>query len=110
MRRSYFTATAPLLEADPSLLAVSAFNDNGQAAYRGDPNALHRADFFPGLGWLMTRSLWRELGPKWPNERGFWDDWLREPDQRKGYAAASACTRHTPAPCAMPTPSTLRLG
>ena len=83
---SYFTNTAPLLEADPTLLAVSAFNDNGQAAYRGDPTALHRSDFFPGLGWLLTRSLWGELGPKWPNEKGFWDDWLREPPQRKGRA------------------------
>ena len=85
---SYFTATAPLLEKDRTLLAVSAFNDNGQAAYRGDPVALHRSDFFPGLGWLMTRSLWTELGPKWPNEMGFWDDWLREPPQRQG------CARH----------------
>ena len=83
---SYFTHTAPLLEADPTLLAVSAFNDNGQAAYRGAATALHRSDFFPGLGWLLTRELWGELGSKWPNERGFWDDWLREPAQRKGRA------------------------
>jgi alpha-1,3-mannosyl-glycoprotein beta-1,2-N-acetylglucosaminyltransferase len=34
------------------------------------------------VGWLMTRKLWDEMGPKWP--KGFWDDWLREPDQRKG--------------------------
>ena len=81
--RSYFTATAPLLEADPTLLAVSAFNDNGKAAYHGDPSALHRSDFFPGLGWLLTRKLWAELSAKWPEEHGFWDDWLREPAQRK---------------------------
>ena len=35
-------------------------------------------------GWLMTRRLWGELGPKWPNEKGFWDDWLREPPQVAG--------------------------
>ena len=81
---SYFTATAALLEADPSLLCVSAFNDNGQTRYPGEPSALHRSDFFPGLGWLLTRKLWAELEPKWPEERGFWDDWLREPEQRKG--------------------------
>ena len=44
---SYFTHTAPLLEADPSLLCVSAFNDNGQSSFRGEPTALHRSDFFP---------------------------------------------------------------
>ena len=81
---SYFTATAKLLDQDPTLLCVSAFNDNGQTQYAGDPQALHRSDFFPGLGWLLTRKLWAELDAKWPEERGFWDDWLREPPQRQG--------------------------
>ena len=40
-----------------------------------------------GLGWLLTRKLWEELGPKWPNEAGFWDDWLREAPQRRGRAS-----------------------
>ena len=22
----------------------------------------------------MTRTLWNELGPKWP--KGYWDDWM----------------------------------
>ena len=66
---SYFTATSRLLELDPTLLCVSAFNDNGQGAYAGEPSALHRSDFFPGLGWLLTRQLWSELEPKWPEER-----------------------------------------
>eukprot|EP00316_Scyphosphaera_apsteinii_P004131 CAMPEP_0119305396 /NCGR_PEP_ID=MMETSP1333-20130426/6410_1 /TAXON_ID=418940 /ORGANISM="Scyphosphaera apsteinii, Strain RCC1455" /LENGTH=500 /DNA_ID=CAMNT_0007308479 /DNA_START=187 /DNA_END=1689 /DNA_ORIENTATION=- len=80
----YFTATAPLLAQDSSLLCISAFNDNGQPQYASDPAALYRSDFFPGLGWLLSRSLWQEIGPKWPNEHGFWDDWLREPPQRRG--------------------------
>ena len=42
---------------------------------------LYRSDFFPGLGWMMKRSLWNELKPKWPS--GFWDDWMREHAQRK---------------------------
>ena len=82
----YFAATAPLLYQDSSLLCVSAFNDNGQAAYASDASALYRTDFFPGLGWLVTRRLWEELGPKWPDAMGFWDDWLREPPQRRGRA------------------------
>lgn len=43
---------------------------------------LYRSDFFPGLGWMMTKQLWNELGPKWPEK--YWDDWMREPEQRNG--------------------------
>lgn len=28
--------------------------------------ALYRSDFFPGLGWMLTKSTWLELSPKWP--------------------------------------------
>jgi alpha-1,3-mannosyl-glycoprotein beta-1,2-N-acetylglucosaminyltransferase len=42
---------------------------------------MHRTDFFPGLGWMMLRSLWLEYRQKWPE--AFWDDWIREPAQRK---------------------------
>ena len=77
---SYFQATSKLLDEDPTLFAVSAFNDNGHKVK--DPERLLRSDFFPGLGWMMTRSLWKtELEEKWPS--GWWDDWLREPVQRK---------------------------
>jgi alpha-1,3-mannosyl-glycoprotein beta-1,2-N-acetylglucosaminyltransferase len=79
----YFSATATWLDTDPSLLAVSAFNDNGLAHHVKDATRVLRSDFFPGLGWMMTRKLWTdELQSKWPP--GYWDDWLREPQQRKG--------------------------
>lgn len=80
----YFSAVAPVLDADSTLLAASAYNDIGQPAFVADSARVHRSDFFPGLGWMLTRKAWAELGPKWP--RGFWDDWLREPAQRKGRA------------------------
>jgi alpha-1,3-mannosyl-glycoprotein beta-1,2-N-acetylglucosaminyltransferase len=80
---SYFEATAPFLDMDPNLLAISAFNDNGYQNQVADSKRLLRSDFFPGLGWMMTRKTWvNDLGSKWPN--GYWDDWLREPDQRRG--------------------------
>jgi len=78
----YFETTQRLLDEDPSLLCVSAWNDLGQEKFVRDPYALRRSNFFPGLGWLLTRRLWDELSPKWPT--GFWDDWIREPEQRKG--------------------------
>ena len=32
----------------------------------------------------MQRSLWLEFRKKWP--KGYWDDWVREPENRKGRA------------------------
>ena len=45
------------------------------------PDLLYRTDFFGGLGWMMTSELWTEIGPKWP--RSYWDDWIRNPEQRR---------------------------
>jgi len=33
-------------------------------------------------GWMISQRIWEELTPKWPDI--FWDDWLREPEQRLG--------------------------
>jgi len=79
----YFSATLPVLKKDRSLWCVSAWNDNGKQGLI-DENAadlLYRTDFFPGLGWMITKDLWREIGAKWP--RSYWDDWMREPAQRQ---------------------------
>ena len=78
----YFLATSPLLD-DPSqhLLAVSAWNDNGFSDRVKRPEFVFRSDFFPGLGWMLGRSVWEELSQKWP--RAYWDDWLREDNQRQ---------------------------
>jgi len=80
---SFMESTSSQLDKDSTLYAVSAFNDNGHVD-NGDPKRLLRSDFFPGLGWMMTRDLWKnELQSRWaPN--GYWDDWLRDPKQRKG--------------------------
>ena len=70
-----------MVDEDESLLCASAWNDNGSAALAKDKKRLFRSDFFPGLGWMMSEHIWRELAPKWP--KAYWDDWLREPQQRK---------------------------
>lgn len=82
----YFRALLPLLKSDPSLWCVSAWNDNGREGYvdPGKANLLYRTDFFPGLGWLLVKEVWEELEPKWP--ASFWDDWMREPAQRRNRA------------------------
>ncbi|CAN9514163.1 unnamed protein product [Ophioblennius macclurei] len=82
----YFRALLPVLKSDRSLWCVSAWNDNGRDGYvdPGQPSLLYRTDFFPGLGWMLLRELWEELEPKWP--ASFWDDWMRQPEQRRGRA------------------------
>lgn len=81
----YFSALYPILRSDPSIYCVSAWNDNGKdGLVDNDPTKLYRSDFFPGLGWMFTKDLWLEYQNKWP--KAFWDDWIREPDQRKNRA------------------------
>jgi len=79
----YFRATRPLLDEDPTLFCVSAWNDNGKSDLIDIKavDLLYRSDFFPGLGWLLTRKIWNEFADKWP--LGFWDDWVRQKSQRK---------------------------
>lgn len=79
----YFLGTYPILKKDRSLWCISAWNDNGKEGLidGSASELLYRSDFFPGLGWMMTKELWNELAPKWP--RAFWDDWIRQPEQRK---------------------------
>lgn len=93
---AYFGALAPLLDvADNSsdstrLMAISAWNDNGMddrvvvvdPSSSGPSRTVHRTDFFPGLGWMLARPVWEELRPTWP--AAYWDDWLRQPAQRRG--------------------------
>ena len=78
----YFEAAGKVMDADPSVYAVSSWNDNGQKIHVSDERRLYRSDFFPGLGWMLHKALWRELAPKWPDS--YWDDWMRLSDVRKG--------------------------
>ncbi|XP_058098621.1 alpha-1,3-mannosyl-glycoprotein 2-beta-N-acetylglucosaminyltransferase isoform X2 [Magnolia sinica] len=71
----YFEAAATLLDNDKTIMAVSSWNDNGQKQFVHDPKVLYRSDFFPGLGWMLLKSTWDELSPKWP--KAYWDDWVR---------------------------------
>ena len=56
-----------------------------------DGRAVYRSDFFPGLGWLLTREIWAEVagprGDRWP--AAYWDEWMRSNKQRR----QRACVR-----------------
>lgn len=78
----YFHAIAPVIEADSSIWLASAWNDNGFDYLVADPLGVRRTRYFPGLGWLLPRRLWKdELSMKWPHSH--WDHWMRDPAQHK---------------------------
>jgi len=79
---SYFGAMLPLVRADPDLYCVSAWNDNGYDTLVEDPRLAFRTEFFPGLGWMMDRSLWDEVRDRWAE--AYWDEFMRRADVRKG--------------------------
>ncbi|KAF8020776.1 hypothetical protein BT93_G1258 [Corymbia citriodora subsp. variegata] len=60
----YFEAAAALMEKDKTIMVVSSWNDNGQKQFVHDSEILYRSDFFPGLGWMLTKPTWNELSPK----------------------------------------------
>jgi beta-1,2-N-acetylglucosaminyltransferase len=79
--------TLPLLEEDPSLYCISAWNDQGYEHTSGDPSLLYRVETMPGLGWVLRKSLYKtELEPRWPppDRPWDWDMWMRLPDVRRG--------------------------
>ena len=47
----YFNQTYPLLEKDPSVYCISAWNDHGYNHSVNDPSMLYRVETMPGLGW-----------------------------------------------------------
>jgi len=81
-----FLSTAYLLDADPTLWCVSAWNDNGLKSVSREEDAFYRTDYFPGLGWMLKAELWLgELASKWPESPSTgWDHWMRLSDQHKG--------------------------
>ncbi|KAM7259665.1 hypothetical protein ACFE04_015406 [Oxalis oulophora] len=109
MDKDNFCSNSPGKNHDRSIMAASSWNDNGQKQFVYDAHALYRSDFFPGLGWMLTRTTWDELSPKWPKwlpimkksllisvffhksfelfldkESTYWDDWLRLKENHKG--------------------------
>uniref|UniRef100_A0A0N4ZRY6 alpha-1,3-mannosyl-glycoprotein 2-beta-N-acetylglucosaminyltransferase n=1 Tax=Parastrongyloides trichosuri TaxID=131310 RepID=A0A0N4ZRY6_PARTI len=80
----YFKKMRDLLLEDKTLMCVSAWNDNGMETLinKNETLLFKRTDFFPGLGWMLTRDFWLEISPTFANI--YWDDFLRTKDIRKG--------------------------
>lgn len=77
----YYNQLVPILRADKTLFSASAWNDNGYGHAAKDPKMIYRTDFFPGLGWLMSRKMWQDVvEPAWPKCcQGYsWDLFMRD--------------------------------
>ncbi|XP_015775820.1 PREDICTED: protein O-linked-mannose beta-1,2-N-acetylglucosaminyltransferase 1-like [Acropora digitifera] len=84
---SYFHQLLPVLENDESLYCISAWNDQGYTHTAKDPAMMYRVETMPGLGWVLSRKLYKdELEAKWPGPDVFWDwdMWMRYRENRKG--------------------------
>ena len=78
-----FRHAAPLLKADKTVWCVSAWNDNGLRGLVDSTSSLQlgnlrRTGYFPGLGWMTTAEVWRDIASKWPSAPTTgWDHWMR---------------------------------
>jgi hypothetical protein len=73
------TCSVPPLSPLSSLLfGVALCHSASRAGRVKDADAVYRTDVFPGLGWMITLEIWREIGSKWP--QSYWDEWMRLPE------------------------------
>lgn len=84
---NYFKQLLPVFENDRSVYCISAWNDQGYKHLSNDPAMLYRVETMPGLGWVLSRRLFKdELEKKWPKpeQRHDWDMWMRMESNKKG--------------------------
>ncbi|XP_050717401.1 protein O-linked-mannose beta-1,2-N-acetylglucosaminyltransferase 1-like [Eriocheir sinensis] len=83
---SYFNQTSWLLDADPSLYCVSAWNDLGALHVASRPDLAYRVETHAGYGWMVTRSFVDEVYDRWKTaEKDHdWDIWFRSTEVRGG--------------------------
>jgi len=71
----YFGRTHKLLEMDPTLLSISAFNQLSSINTSYATDAAYRVDAFSGSGFLLRRETYeRDVKPIWP-EHAWKDEW-----------------------------------
>ncbi|KAF6216497.1 hypothetical protein GE061_000839, partial [Apolygus lucorum] len=78
--------TVELLEMDPSIYCISAWNDLGYEETSYNISSLLRVETMPGLGWILSRSFIKlNCEAKWPTPEKMWDwdMWMRMPEIRK---------------------------
>jgi beta-1,2-N-acetylglucosaminyltransferase len=84
---NYFSQTMRLLDEDESIYCISAWNDQAYEHTSENNSLLYRVETMPGLGWILSRKLYKEeLETRWPTPEKLWDwdMWMRLPDIRRG--------------------------
>nr|XP_053634676.1 protein O-linked-mannose beta-1,2-N-acetylglucosaminyltransferase 1-like [Cherax quadricarinatus] len=75
----YFHQTAPLLTSDLKLFCVNAYNYNAFNHTAFDPTRLYRVHGAPAYGWMVRKTVAREMVNNWVTGKGMdWDLWVRQ--------------------------------
>ncbi|CAL4213452.1 unnamed protein product, partial [Meganyctiphanes norvegica] len=76
----YFHQTAPLIDGDPSLMCVNAYNFNSFPHTAKDSTRLYRVYGWPAYGWMVSRKWAHKLIKHWPDQtlNAGWDLYLRD--------------------------------
>ncbi|KAK8405701.1 hypothetical protein O3P69_001896 [Scylla paramamosain] len=82
---SFFHQAAWVLDNDPTVFCVNAFNSNSLPDTAADASQLLRSESFPMYGWMVRRSYARQVITNWiPNGPGDWDWWLMKARAQRG--------------------------
>lgn len=72
----YFELTIPVVENDDTLITASLWNDIGYINNSKDKARILRTNYFPGLGWWLSKKVWDDLlKDDWPTRE--WDWYVR---------------------------------
>ncbi|XP_069970982.1 protein O-linked-mannose beta-1,2-N-acetylglucosaminyltransferase 1 [Penaeus vannamei] len=81
----FFHQTSWLLDRDPSVYCVNAFNSNSLPGVASDPTKVLRSEAFPMYGWMVRRAYALQAVLGWiPYGVGDWDFWLMRADSQRG--------------------------
>lgn len=80
----YMAQALPLLDRDPTLYSISAWNENGYVGTSSNPEAAYRVEGFPGLAFMISKATYiRQMKGSFEEccSRRSWDGWiLQAPD------------------------------
>ncbi|XP_045618222.1 protein O-linked-mannose beta-1,2-N-acetylglucosaminyltransferase 1-like [Procambarus clarkii] len=82
---SFFHQAAWLLDNDPTIFCVNAFNSNSLPGIASDTTKMLRSESYPMYGWMVARSYARQVITNWiPEGPGDWDWWLMRAWAQRG--------------------------
>ncbi|XP_064111539.1 protein O-linked-mannose beta-1,2-N-acetylglucosaminyltransferase 1-like [Macrobrachium nipponense] len=81
----FFHQTSWILNNDPSVFCINAFNSNSLPNTASDTTKLLRSESFPMYGWMVRREYAFQIVTHWiPGEEGDWDWYLMGASSQRG--------------------------